>query len=544
MTSAKSSLLQPLLETPPVQLYPCQYSYPSAPALVQKVGDYLEEHSANHIPFDHELPYLRGALQETLAELDRSDSELGRLRDVVRRMEERRRRLVEIAFRLDGMVKTTIRRLPLELLTRIFFMARDEGNEGWSTCRVPLTLSHVCSRWRALVHSQPALWCIIDAKFRVDDVESFACRILEFTKFCLERSQPKPINVTLTTPEDVYGPEDELQLAYKRHLHKEVLVVLLASCSRWKVADLLLWSQDAMHFTSHKMDFPILEELKMCFQDEAREFRSQEAIISAPRLSQMHLGGMEYGCLRPMNLDGLTQLTMEDYHIDDLLYILQHSPNLSDLKLTGFIDRNRQSFYLPVTSRMKSLRVELLSNGGDIFEQLCLPLLTMLEVMDSPREWNEHLDVPQLCQFISRSRPAITHLRLSTITLSPEEVMSTLALLPTITHLRLEAGFGTWDTETMKRFLCRMTVERDSTDSILLPNLMLLCLHIETQFEGRMPFVLAMVESRCGGAVLGLQKLAVLYLIFRKESEASGDSAWKRIGVLREHGLDVQVNSI
>ncbi|KAI3604619.1 hypothetical protein WG66_008131 [Moniliophthora roreri] len=56
-----------------VELNQCRYSYPSAPLVIRNAEDYLQEHPANHIPLDHEVPYLRGALQETLVELNRLD---------------------------------------------------------------------------------------------------------------------------------------------------------------------------------------------------------------------------------------------------------------------------------------------------------------------------------------------------------------------------------------------------------------------------------------------------------------------------------------
>ncbi|KAI3604620.1 hypothetical protein WG66_008133 [Moniliophthora roreri] len=546
MSSPRCSFLQPLLETPPVQLYQCRYSYPSAPLAIRKVGDYLEERPANHVPLDHEVLYLRGALQETLAELDRSDSELGRLRDVVRQMEERRRRLMEIAFRLNGMVKTTIRRLPPELLSRIFLMARDQSYEDSSACQVPLTLSHVCSRWRSLVHSEPRLWCIIDAIFHVKEDEASADRLLEFTKFCLQKSKPEPISVTLLPDHSMFDPgTGEPITGYRHDLYRKMLTVLLEHRCRWKEAELWLYLHDEELFEVD-MDFPILEGLIMGLQAE-QDRENCIAAISAPRLSRMHLYGMDYRYFQMVNLDALTRLMMEGYSTDSFLRILQHSPNLSDVTLEGFRAplTHHQHLELSSTSQVKSLRVQSPSVGGDIFQGLYLPSISTLEVEDPPGlPTHGHHDRPHLCQFISRSRPPITHLVLSTVTLPHEEVVGTLTLLPTITHLRLEAGFGTWDMETMKGFLRRMTVGRDSTDDILLPNLMDLCLHFETQFEDRTPIVLDMVESRCGRAMLGLQKLAVLRLTLWNENEAMRELVWKRVDVLRGHGLDVQVNFI
>ncbi|KAI3605868.1 hypothetical protein WG66_012432 [Moniliophthora roreri] len=536
MPSAKGSILKPSLEAPqaPVQLCDqCLRSY--SPALdIQKATKYLEDHAANHIPLDHELPYIRETLQDTLAEIDRLDSELGRLRDTVRQMKDRRKHLRKIAFRLNGMATTTIRRLPPELLCRIFFIARDDS-EDMRTCRVPLILSHVCGHWRALVHSQPGLWCIIDAEFRAENDQVSAASLPGFTKFCLEKSQPKAINITLVTADD------------KRDLHEEVLIELLEHTNRWKVANFLLWPRYKRLFTDDEGDFPIvefpiLERLVMGFLTRNED---KDITISAPRLSSMHLHTLNYRFLRMINLEALTTLTIQDYDMDSLLHILQLSPNLSDVCLTGWRNSRSQQFEShSITSHVKCLRVELLSAGGDFFEQLSLPSLAKLQIMDTPGLYDS-LDRPQLCQFISRSRPPITHLILSTTALSHDEVMGTLALLQTITDLKLGDGFLMWDSADVDDFLRRMTVGPESIDNILLPNLENLGLAFRTRVKGQIGNLMGMLESRCLVAHGLRQKLVVLRLVFWKANCGIARSRRKlirqRIDVLRDDGLDAEI---
>ncbi|ESK82426.1 hypothetical protein Moror_12150 [Moniliophthora roreri MCA 2997] len=540
MSSHKSSFSQtkPLLETPPVQLYQCRYSYPSAPLVIRNAEDYLQEHPANYIPLDHEVPYLRGALQETLAELDLSDSELGRLRDVVRQMEERRRRLMEIAFRLNGLVKTTIRRLPPELLSHIFFMARDEGHEDSLACQVPLTLSHVCSRWRALVHSEPGLWCTVNASFCDEDDQLSADRLLEFTKFCLEKSQSMPINVTLTTPEHSYDPGSGSQ-SDQGKLHAEVLNELLANSYRWRVANLLLHPDDEERLIDHHMDFPILERLDMCFQLQVwNPCNPITPTFSAPRLSRMDLRNVDYGCFRLINLDALTEITMESCHIIGFLHILQHARNLCSVKLMGKwcpCDHVPNPF---VTSSVQSLELALDPQiEHHIFQLLTLPSLTILQVRLLSHQW-------QFRQFILRSRPPLTHLLLSTTIISHVGVMDTFALLPTITHLKLEQEFLVWDKEDVESFLRGMTVGPESTDNVLLPDLTDLDLRFRALELVQVGDIMAMLESRCLVAHGLRQRLAVLRLVLWNTSEAEEKLVQQRINVLRDNGLDVQVEFI
>ncbi|ESK85086.1 hypothetical protein Moror_3633 [Moniliophthora roreri MCA 2997] len=185
---------------------------------------------------------------------------------------------------------------------------------------------------------------------------------------------------------------------------------------------------------------------------------------------------------------------------------------------------------------MESFQVELGSCRGDIFQHLTLPSLTILQVVDSL-----YCDHPQLRRFISRSRPAITHLLLSSSTFSHEEVVATLALLPTITQLKLEGGlFQEWDPESMDGFLHRMTAGPELAEDFLLPNLMDLSLHFITQVKGRIGDVISMLESRRLAAHGLRQRLAVLRLIFWEASGSEEKLVRQRINVLRD-GLDAQV---
>uniref|UniRef100_A0A0W0FE23 Uncharacterized protein n=1 Tax=Moniliophthora roreri TaxID=221103 RepID=A0A0W0FE23_MONRR len=531
MSSHKSSFLQPLHEASPAELNQCRYSYPLAPLVtVRNAEAYLREHPANHIPPDYEVPFLKEALQTTLAELNLLDGEFWR----VWQMNERRRRLMEIKFRLDGMIKTTIRRLPPELLSHIFFMAQDEGNQGWSSCRLPLTLSHVCGRWRALVHSEPGLWCTINASFRDEDDQLSADRLLEFTKFCLEKSKSLPINVTLTTPEHSNNPGSGSQSG-KAKLHADVLNELLANTSRWRVANLLLQPDDEERFIEHDMDFPILERLDMCFQQDGQNSACNTATTrtySAPRLSRMNLRNVDYGRFRLINLDALTEFTMESFHIASLVHILQHARNLCSVKLMGELCLCPRVRNLSVISSMKSFEVALELGALDLFRYLTLPSLTILQVRCPA---NQML----FSEFISHSRPPLTHLVLPVNMLSHVAGMNALALLPTITHLRLEEKYLMRNEVSVANFSRGMTVGPESTHNVLLPNLTHLDLRFHDLKQGNVGALMAVLESRCFVAHGLRQRLVALRLSLGYKHRSA--LVKKRINALRANGLDVRV---
>ncbi|ESK88757.1 hypothetical protein Moror_17145 [Moniliophthora roreri MCA 2997] len=355
----------------------CHLSYPSfSSPLLAEAGKYLVQHADNETPLDHEIPYLSEALRGARAELEGCRLELRKTRDVVHKLEERQRCLQDMTERLRGMVEFSIRRLPPEVLSRVFVIAQQERDESWSSCQVPLTLGQVCSQWRAITHSDPRLWSYIQVNFRVDDDKLAAHKILEWTKLCLKKSLPKPIQIDFTTPDPDDCEGEDGECCYQGELHWPVLAEFLSNCDKWEAADLILWPCDRIIFP-HPM--PMLESLFIDVQTTAMTFwnpPTRTESLSAPRLSYLRLGGLECKVLKQVDLNTLTRLTMEDYHTDTLFHILKHSSNLREVEVMG--ERNELLHYQheygsPVTSQLQTLKTAFSYSMGDFFHPCLLP---------------------------------------------------------------------------------------------------------------------------------------------------------------------------
>ncbi|KAF9446843.1 hypothetical protein P691DRAFT_608596, partial [Macrolepiota fuliginosa MF-IS2] len=48
-----------------------------------------------------------------------------------------------------------------EVLSLIFLYVCDPAEHSTTSCRAPLTLGKVCSRWRGIAHSTPHLWSFL-----------------------------------------------------------------------------------------------------------------------------------------------------------------------------------------------------------------------------------------------------------------------------------------------------------------------------------------------------------------------------------------------
>ncbi|KAI3599088.1 hypothetical protein WG66_004077 [Moniliophthora roreri] len=87
-------------------------------------GKYLSENPPNHTTLDREVPKVGDLLQSVDDEIAGYDSVLSRMLGAVRRLQERRARLWKLRERLRWTMGPSIRRLPSELLLRIFYTTR------------------------------------------------------------------------------------------------------------------------------------------------------------------------------------------------------------------------------------------------------------------------------------------------------------------------------------------------------------------------------------------------------------------------------------
>ncbi|ESK90592.1 hypothetical protein Moror_4228 [Moniliophthora roreri MCA 2997] len=547
MSSGTSSGIQALLD-PPVELCNrCHHSYPSdfIPS-IPVIGQYLAEYPGNHVALDNEIPLLGEALREALVELDGYDLELERMEDAVRKMRERRECLWDMTTRLSGMIKSSIRRLPPEILARVFFMAWDTRTLPWteSSCKVPLVLGQVCSQWRTIVHSCPQLWSNIIVNFHVDDDEASARRILKWTKYCLEKSRPKPLRINFTLPESVYFDENDEEHYYHYGLHRSTLDELLKHCARWAVANVELKEEDHIILPE---SLPMLEELSI--ERERPEFFEEEnipfvafphssVVRSAPRLSNLHISGLEVQVLEQIDLTSLTRLTHDICYLGTLLYLLRHSPNLSEVQLMDYRNDVDPFAHGVTSSSLRTLRAEWISPLSDLFQYLTLPCITSLYIKERYRsDAGETFDpnFPEFRQFIERSRPPLTHLYLSSPTLLHEELVRVLAMLPSISHLELDSSFNDVHlvTDDLLRYLT--VTSTSSPDDVLLPNLIDLRLSFKTKPTGE--YVLEMVQSRVYVKVHGKTKGLVFLSLDFWYGTLPVPSVRERIEELRKEGL-------
>jgi hypothetical protein len=155
---------------------------------------------------------------------------------------------------------TTIHSLPNEVLTEVFIAAIFTSED--SRLDVPDILSHVSSRWRAVVLNTSLFWTFIVVTF------PFAAKQIARAKVALARSRNRPIDVHI----DVRDPEWTWESDEDRHAVRSVDMVeimewLGPSHLRWKSLSVFTDNWEPMHtflaYTTMFSSLPALETLSL-----------------------------------------------------------------------------------------------------------------------------------------------------------------------------------------------------------------------------------------------------------------------------------------
>ncbi|KAK1235945.1 hypothetical protein PQX77_000812 [Marasmius sp. AFHP31] len=488
---------------------------PSSNSGLSKLNDYLSQHSGNHLASDDELPLLERYLSGAESEAEQYDKEIERVARLLDELKATRASISRAVARFSATFRSSIRKLPVEILSKIFLLYTHEhteaSNEHPST-HPALTLGRVCSRWRTIVDSTPRLWCIMDASalsdiHAKDDGSEHSLRL---TRFCIENSRNMPLEIRFKS--------------CPKSLDRSFLELLKHS-DRWKVVVLEEWV--SLYGRVFPVDLPMLESLDLSVSPTSpgifslRERFPQN--VSTPNLRQLSLSGWLVTTLGPrFDTSSLTTFSVRGMvHYPSFLDTLERSPMLSKLQLSTvtFLERGLVDF--PIA--LPQLK-ELSSDNHDVGESpnlesslpyflhdIVAPKLEYISIFDN--KWKTILDTETtvaLRDFLRRSAsPNLTRLRF--IQINFREIRYCFDILElvssTITTLELWCNHNSleWD-----EFLRRVTVDPD-----FLPKLKELTLLFNRWSDDSETLLYEMVESRRNWEV-ETQRLSKLRVVCTK----------------------------
>ena len=307
-----------------------------------------------------------------------------------------------------------INRIPIELLCDIFFKFLEDDCEfpdyapamgplvSLHTRADPTILGQVCSWWRNVALSTPALWANI---FILEPGRTQISR----TRLWLDRARDNPLSIVIRdTREDGYSPAS----------FNEILMDLGTRRPSWRKVHFILpnvaLERLVATITKQSADFRNLESASLSIICQTRRQSSHDASVdaiwkafhSSPVLHEVDWRGAYYNEL-PTHapLAQLTHLNLHsDFSVPSLSDILISCPRLRVLlvfRLSLSVPCRTSQLELILLESLHTLTLEASVETGPLFERLTLPSLRSLSIRHIDEDLSSNF-VP-FQEFLARS---------------------------------------------------------------------------------------------------------------------------------------------
>ncbi|KAF9014606.1 hypothetical protein BDZ89DRAFT_1076472 [Hymenopellis radicata] len=271
------------------------------------------------VPPETQVAQIQNQLPAAFAEIDTVEAEIRRFEALLKYLKKHRRLISTHVSRAHPFIQPSpIRRLPTELLDIIFsYACVDFSTENHRTA---LRLSVVCSYWRTIVTSTPALWTNIfygpDGRYSSTIAEHYLDRCGQLP-LLLEITNPLPPIAALTQKNKGVDSKD---------IDVKVLFRLLWAIRQWKIVILRLTDHDS-HTILLYLPPDVPEIMKALIVettgiiDHANYYISvPSSFLSAPAFSSVTFSGCRLSHNTPW--ERICNLTFDE---DDLEH-LEHVP--------------------------------------------------------------------------------------------------------------------------------------------------------------------------------------------------------------------------
>ncbi|KAJ7471441.1 hypothetical protein B0H11DRAFT_1369042 [Mycena galericulata] len=416
--------------------------------------------------------------------------------------------LVELAARRQALqdfvtdhkrVLAPIRKVPSDVLSEIFlWCAARDSDDVWDPSTDPeWVLAQVCRYWRALALATPRIWrrVFITHHYFLHYIQPAALSLQ------LERSAEAPLAIAVMSR----FPDDDAR--------NRILDCLFPVAHRWQDVEIHLLPSDVNRFLAHNYStsFPALTTLSLLFRTfegedstlfetifqstpvlEALSYASSLDVVDESTLLRIHV----------FPLSQLRKLTLKSqwYGAASISKVFRSASEVVELLLDSCWNVGRDITLEPDTlaspETLPHLRTLSLC-GGDpsILDHMTAPILSNLSI--TAQEFDEGAVLPTaLISFLTRTPTAgasliITHLTLSDIWMSTEELLAILNLTPHVSSLVLEFAESTVDVHLMQA----LTLHPGPATGNLVPRITYL--HLGWKFTCGPAALADMLGSRC-----------------------------------------------
>ncbi|KAL0572835.1 hypothetical protein V5O48_009124 [Marasmius crinis-equi] len=415
-------------------------------------------------------------------------------------------------------LRSPFRRMPTEIIQRIFELSSEGGEEGGNSFGVfgswestAFRISAVCYRWRVIALNTPDLWTDLAVQLHE--------RARAPVEVFLARSKQKPLTLMLTEP------GDEVRSGL------QVLRSLVAHASRWRSVDYdEIYTLDAFRMLEEVSPLPALRSI-VCSDPTAESSERARActLLETLVIRYSHVRTVDPSFLP---LKGIPNLVIEygqDGAFTDSLEIVRtHADTIESLTyrsplsctLPAMVDEAMHTQIAtgqePIPcKKLYSLEVNLYHMDGvyvhlaEILQAFTLPVLKELHLLGDCAEhgvFKGQWPSRTFKDLLTRSRCGLTTLVLDGLPLSETELLDALQHIPLLEHLAIhEMSFTDVDEPVqlvqtvtkvlMKKLTAPLNAAEQGDISLFLPRLADLRLWVHKHFDADSEFV-EMIRSR------------------------------------------------
>ncbi|KAF7312621.1 F-box domain-containing protein [Mycena indigotica] len=366
-----------------------------------------------------------------------------------------------------------IQQLPAELLGEIFLWCGNGEPAPWAPGgTIEWVLAQVCSVWRVLALSMPALWRKIYIMHGYSVYDNLPIEKLQKAlSLHLKRAGNTPLLVSFTTIDLNVDERDNMRNEQRAF----IIESLLAVADRWEQAELQLTATE-MHnvlFSPSAPSFPLLKALEFSYIGRPSDSSGGRGIMQfkhihkasiAPNLR--HLGYS--GGAAPISLRGLqtqfqslslpwsriTSLSLENYpswrgKLQNAIAILRLGHALEDLRLADFLPQVGRVDSNDIVSLDKLKSLTFHASNSVLLSHLRAPNLGYLS-LDQLFNPHTHLNVLDLLSQTTK----LTHLIISDTNIPFDALIRMLELAPGLHVLVLRDLVKSVDSELVAALTC------------------------------------------------------------------------------------------
>ncbi|KAF5364941.1 hypothetical protein D9758_008083 [Tetrapyrgos nigripes] len=336
-----------------------------------------------------------------------------------------------------------IRRLPAEIIVRVFSFCCDRSEAAQNIDCPVVRLSQVCAGWRELTRTTSSLWASlsIDLYWWSAEVD----RLKAMLDLHLELSHNAPLNIILDSSES-----DDSSVTVC------VLKALCAHSARWLSLTIDMDAPQLLRdisFLSAGNSLPRLRRLELRLFQPGLGQESIEVFRSAPALDDLTIANCRFGrVMPPLPWRQLTRLTFQYCLTSIALRYLELASQARHVILVSCINDDfrhnpgscPQISYLHNTLQSLSMIIdEVDPELWVLFNFLTLPSLNYLKISCAyagplaSQAFSFTAEHDGIASFLARSQCHLTSLCLENLPLRDTEVIALLQLLPTLTNLAI-----------------------------------------------------------------------------------------------------------